>query len=344
VRCDAAADWVFLVDTLNYCFWAPEGQARFAAAGPTGAVHAGYWALPACVNRALAAGVPLLDYAYLAQIDDAAVAALFRSANGAPVPLLAERAKSLREIGAGMLRACAANDRAGRDHGGDGEAPGSGIGGDGEAPGSGIGGDGEAPDAALVALDAAAGPRITFATLVREAGGSAARLIERVLELFPSYRDTASHPGVAGKVCIYKRAQILVADLWGCFGGRGLGAFDDIGELTMFADYRVPQILAAPAVGAIHYSPALLARLRADPHLAQGEREEVEIRACSIIAVERARARLAVVGGDNSSGSAGEPTPAINSVLIDFYLWGEAKARAQELRDVPIHKTWGVFY
>jgi len=39
-------------------------------------------------------------------------------------------------------------------------------------------------------------------------------------------------------VHILKRAQILVADLWACFEGQGLGAFADIDAITMFADYR----------------------------------------------------------------------------------------------------------
>jgi hypothetical protein len=39
-------------------------------------------------------------------------------------------------------------------------------------------------------------------------------------------------------VHIYKRAQILAAEIWGCFQGQGLGRFDDIDQLTMFADYR----------------------------------------------------------------------------------------------------------
>lgn len=43
----------------------------------------------------------------------------------------------------------------------------------------------------------------------------------------------------ARQVFFYKRAQIFVGDVWGAFGGQGLGAFDDIHCLTMFADYRV---------------------------------------------------------------------------------------------------------
>ena len=49
-------------------------------------------------------------------------------------------------------------------------------------------------------------------------------------------------------VHFYKRAQILVADLWAAFGCQTavnghFASFADVGRLTMFADYRVPQIL-----------------------------------------------------------------------------------------------------
>ena len=46
-----------------------------------------------------------------------------------------------------------------------------------------------------------------------------------------------------GQVFFYKRAQILVGDLWGAFQGSGVGQFSDIEVLTTFADYRVPVVL-----------------------------------------------------------------------------------------------------
>ncbi len=39
-------------------------------------------------------------------------------------------------------------------------------------------------------------------------------------------------------VALYKRAQILIADVWACCGGQGYGEFQDIDSITMFADYR----------------------------------------------------------------------------------------------------------
>ena len=60
-------------------------------------------------------------------------------------------------------------------------------------------------------------------------------------------------------VSFLKRAQILAADLSAYFHRTGLGHFTDMDHLTMFADYRVPQMLAH--LGAIEYSPALLSLL-----------------------------------------------------------------------------------
>lgn len=61
------------------------------------------------------------------------------------------------------------------------------------------------------------------------------------------------------KVCFYKRAQILVADLWGVMEAREEGDIN-IDWLTMFADYRVPQALVY--LGALRYSEALMQALK----------------------------------------------------------------------------------
>lgn len=61
------------------------------------------------------------------------------------------------------------------------------------------------------------------------------------------------------RVSFYKRAQILVADLWGLMEARGEGDVISIDWLTMFADYRVPQALVY--LGVLRYSDALLRAL-----------------------------------------------------------------------------------
>lgn len=62
------------------------------------------------------------------------------------------------------------------------------------------------------------------------------------------------------RVSFYKRAQILVADLWGIMEARGEGDISSIDWLTMFADYRVPQALVY--LGALRYSDALMQTLK----------------------------------------------------------------------------------
>lgn len=93
---------------------------------------------------------------------------------------------------------------------------------------------------------------------------------------------------------IYKRAQILAADIWACFEGKGYGEFNDISSVTMFADYRfvrklsdidrVPQGLVY--MGVLKYSEDLMKVLEAGQIVESGDRLEVEIRGCSIWGVE----------------------------------------------------------
>lgn len=61
--------------------------------------------------------------------------------------------------------------------------------------------------------------------------------------------------------------------------------FKDIDAITMFADYRVPQVLRY--LNLIIYTDELVKELTEHPHLKSGSEMECEIRACSILAVEK---------------------------------------------------------
>jgi len=74
----------------------------------------------------------------------------------------------------------------------------------------------------------------SFENVIALSQNSCQALIQIVIENFPSFDDKSTSRGE--DVYIYKRAQILVADLWACFEGKGRGRFDDINEITMFAD------------------------------------------------------------------------------------------------------------
>ena len=77
-----------------------------------------------------------------------------------------------------------------------------------------------------------------------------------------------------------------------------IGAYDELGEdkftgkeqLTMFADYRVPQVLRH--LGIMEYSEALATKIDNCEELSHGGSDEIEIRAATVVAVERILAKI----------------------------------------------------
>src|SRR5919202_347341 len=71
---ERTAQYVFVLDALNFCFW---GDPKWHVAY-NGQTWDGYWALAACLRRALDEGVPILDAQYLTEIDTATARHLLR--------------------------------------------------------------------------------------------------------------------------------------------------------------------------------------------------------------------------------------------------------------------------
>jgi hypothetical protein len=162
--------------------------------------------------------------------------------------------------------------------------------------------------------------------LVALAGGSAVRLVQEVVARFPSFADEATLDGET--VRFYKRAQILVADLAGAFTESAPGLVTDLDQLTAFADYKVPQVLRR--FGLLVYTPDLAARIARRERLPAGSREEIEIRAATVQAVELLREASDAYGREFSASD------------IDWLLWmaGQSLPTVAE----PYHRTSTVFY
>ncbi|KAF7985927.1 hypothetical protein HWV62_43848 [Athelia sp. TMB] len=175
-----------------------------------------------------------------------------------------------------------------------------------------------------------------------------------VTETFPSFQDETWLDG--RKVYIWKRAQILVAETWAAFYPPNTDmvhpifpgpAGPVIGELTMFADYRVPQILHHLRI--LTYPQALKETLEAGLPLISGSREEISIRTTSIVAVERLREEIIHLRRNQQLVEGQE----VSSVLIDFYLWdlakdiesGNQKIEGIKTRAIiPPHRTRSIWY
>lgn len=163
-------------------------------------------------------------------------------------------------------------------------------------------------------------------SLITAARRSAPALARMVIETFPSFRDETTYAGQP--VYLYKRAQIFVADLAGALAGTGLGHFDDLSDLTVFADYKVPQVLRR--FGILRYDDALAARIARHAHLAPGSPEEVEIRAATVWGCKLLRQAMAGLG------------ITLHAYELDWTLWvaGQYLPPATE----PYHRTRTIFY
>jgi hypothetical protein len=117
----------------------------------------------------------------------------------------------------------------------------------------------------------------SFLALARSGAGSAVALAER-LGSWPTWRDVSAYDGE--DVPLYKRAQIAAADL----ALAGIAPADDLAHLTLFADNLVPHVLRID--GVLELDADLVARIDAGELIEHDSREEVEIRAAALHAVE----------------------------------------------------------
>lgn len=103
------------------------------------------------------------------------------------------------------------------------------------------------------------------------------------------------------------------------------------------ADYRVPVVLRER--GILLYAAPLAAAVDGGRELAAGGCEEVEIRGCTIAAVERLRDALAArLEGEGRGAEAAQ----LCSVKLDWWLWEEGERDLHRHR--PHHRTLTVYY
>ncbi|TWU78848.1 hypothetical protein ED733_007524 [Metarhizium rileyi] len=173
----------------------------------------------------------------------------------------------------------------------------------------------------------------SFTNVISTAGGSAAELVNLLARDFSCFRDEHYFEGRNKPVRFLKRAQILVADIWACFEGRAYGKFRDIDKITMFADYRIPQILTT--MGALYCSPPVAAAIKDKKMFKSGHRWEMQLRACSIWCVELIRREIARA----------HPGTHVNAILIDFFLYDRMKElEAAGKEQFPHHRTRSIWY
>ena len=112
------------------------------------------------------------------------------------------------------------------------------------------------------------------------------------------------------------------------FKGRGWGYFEDLDQMTIFADNLVPHVLRMD--GVLIYEKPLLDRIAAGRLIPAGSPEEIEIRASAVHAVELIKKEIRKTGR------------FITSPDLDNFLWN--RGQQPRYKAVPRHRTRCVFY
>ena len=256
---------IFVLDAINFCFWAKKGEEKWTVEYPQGNfISNGWFALTASIERARKEKVPILEAKYLKNLKLSEAEHVFRSTNDTPIPLLPKRVKILNQVGEILLKKYKGN----------------------------------------------------IYNLLTTTDLDVGKIASAVVKNFPCYSDTSKYNDK--KICFYKRAQIFAYDISLLLSLKTR----NLNSLTVFSDYKVPQILRAFSV--LEYKPELADKIDNYIELESGSFEETEIRAATIWA------------GELIAHKAKVPP-----VLVDNALW----KMSQSLVDVkPYHRTRATSY
>ncbi len=165
-----------------------------------------------------------------------------------------------------------------------------------------------------------------FTNLVKKAKGDLQVMLDLLLENFPSFRDTSLYKGE--KIYFYKRAQLLIADIYQTFNNGEFGEMTNASVLTACADYKLPLILRK--MGIISYSDYLADKIDNKVEIKKDSEEEIELRANTIWAIELIREKIK------------KAMPNVYSIHINDYIWTLSQKKSKD--DKPYHLTRTIFY
>jgi len=165
-----------------------------------------------------------------------------------------------------------------------------------------------------------------FHHLLEAAEGSAVKLVDLLVENFPSFDDSVEWEG--HHLLFYKRAQLGAAMLGERWHAHKIELFTDLDQLTVSADYKLPQVLRD--LGILKYEPPLARMIDENRRLPANSREELEIRAATILA------------GEEMTEILRKRIKGVTSQHVDRLIWLAGQKKTS--RDKPYHKTLTTAY
>jgi hypothetical protein len=166
----------------------------------------------------------------------------------------------------------------------------------------------------------------SFMNIFESANGDAVELTNIFINYFSSFNDYSILDGQ--KIEFHKRAQLNANMINDKLSQNGADQLKNLDKLTAFADYKVPQILRK--FGILEYVPALADKIDSYVEIQAGSREEVEIRATTIWAIEQVKGALT------------PQSPGITARELDDHLWSMGQIKSAD--DKPYHRTKTIFY
>ena len=138
--------------------------------------------------------------------------------------------------------------------------------------------------------------------LLTQSRASCLTFVDLLCELVPSYRDHRDH--ASEPLVFAKRAQLCASMVHKLFGAN----FNDMDQLTVFSDYRLPQLMRQ--YGVMTLSPALTEQVEGHALVPAHSDQEIAIRAATVVAAEHVRRALA--------DRTGRP---LTAAAVDYMLW-----------------------
>ncbi|KAI9182956.1 hypothetical protein H9P43_003872 [Blastocladiella emersonii ATCC 22665] len=95
---DAAAEFIFFLDLMNFSFWHDDDTKPYTVAYQ-GKRYTGYWSLCAAIMRALDEGVRITEAKVMRDVSEETLRRVFRGETDTQISLFDERLKAIREAG-----------------------------------------------------------------------------------------------------------------------------------------------------------------------------------------------------------------------------------------------------
>lgn len=260
--------FLLMFNAISFSYW---GDPKWAIEY-NGERFDGSWGMIAAIGRAVENKKLILSPNYWSRISTKEFYAILKG--NTEIPLIEERFKILREVGAVLVKEFEGN----------------------------------------------------FENLVRKSKFDALELLDLIVKYFPSFNDFSIYKGKT--IYFYKRAQLLVADIYQMFNGGGYGKLKNWDKITACADYKLPMVLRKLKI--LEYSKELENKIDNKVEILKDSEEEIEIRANTIWAVELIKKELK------------KNIPKIDSIHINDHLWLLGQIKSE--KDKPYHRTRTISY